>query len=626
VRIGVDSGGTFTDFAWDGGVLKLPSTPHDPAEAIVVGIKLILATLPDIDPASVEIVHGTTVATNALLTRSGGRVALLTTAGFEDVIEIGRQDRPELYDLHPTLPPPLVPRQLRIGVHERVAVDGEVLTELTADEIDRLLSVVERLSPDAIAVCLLHSYAFPQHEERIGAAFGESDIPIFLSSELDPQPREFERTSTTVIHGYLAAKVQVYLRELERRLRSSVQILTSNGGMATVARASDRPADLVLSGPAGGVIGAAHVARLAGVRNFIGFDMGGTSTDVCLGRNGAVAEDSGRNVDGLPLRVPRLAVHTVGAGGGSIARAGLGGTLLVGPESAGADPGPAAYGRGDMPTVTDADIVLGRITETHFGGVELDPQRSRDAIGRLGEQRGLSLIDCAVGIVSIADQRMAHAAAEVSQARGYDPRRCTLIPFGGAGPLHACGVAEHLGIREILIPPSAGVLSAIGASVTLSRRDLTHSVMWLLEAQTATHIADLAASLRSLLAKELPRPQRFLTTLHCRYAGQSFELPVAFAADSAKLAQRFHLEHRRSYGYSREGEPIEVVSVRVTGVGGEAEPLPQLPETWSGLPSPVGTGPASWPEATCSVHIAAGWEWRLSRGSGPACLIIRKYT
>lgn len=626
MRIGVDSGGTFTDFAWDGGVLKLPSTPHDPAEAIVKGVKLILAALPDIDPASVEIVHGTTVATNALLTRSGGRVVLLTTSGFEDVIEIGRQDRPELYDLHPAMPPPLVPRDLRIGVQERIAVDGEVVTQLTSDELDRLASLVEQLKPDAVAVCLLHSYAYPQHEQRIGEALHPRGIPLFLSSELDPQPREYERTSTTVIHAYLATKMQAYLCELEQRLPGKVQILTSNGGMATVAQISARPADLVLSGPAGGVVGAARIAHLAGVRNFIGLDMGGTSTDVSLGWNGTVAEDSGRNVDGLPLRVPRLDVHTVGAGGGSIARVGLGRTLLVGPESAGADPGPAAYGKGELPTVTDADIVLGRITETHFGGVQLNPQRAHDAVAQLGRQLGLSATECAEGIVRIADQRMAHAAAEVSQARGYDPRRCTLIPFGGAGPLHACGIAEHLGIRQILIPPAAGVLSALGASVTTARRDVTHSIMQLLDDPAVTQIAEVASALRSRLGQELPRPQRFLTTLHCRYAGQSFELAVAFAPEAAKLARRFHREHQRSYGYSREGEPIEVVSVKVTGVGGKASPLPGLTGDWNGLPAAAGSGPASWPEAICSIHVAAGWEWQLDCHGALCCLVVRKYT
>jgi N-methylhydantoinase A len=612
MRIGVDSGGTFTDFAWDGGVLKLPSTPHDPAEAIVGGIKQILAAQPLVDPLTIEIMHGSTVATNALLTRSGARVALLTTAGFEDVIEIGRQDRPELYDLHPQLPPPLVPRDLRVGVRERIAVNGQVLEPLTEEEVETTIEAIRRLQPVAVAICLLHSYAHPQHEQQLGNALRNSlELPVFLSSELDPEPREYERTSTTVIHAYLAAKVQRYLRELEVRLTTAPCVLTSNGGLATIAQAAARPADLVLSGPAGGVIGAARIAALAGVRSFIGLDMGGTSTDVCLGWNGAVAEDSGRDVTGLQLRVSRLAVHTVGAGGGSIARVGLGGTLLVGPESAGADPGPAAYGQGELPTVTDADIVLGRITEDEFGGIKLSLNQAHQSIERLGKQLGLSAIECAKGIIAIADQRMAHAAAEISQARGYDPRRCTLIPFGGAGPLHACGVAAQLGITRILIPPAAGVLSAIGAAVTAPRKDATASLLRVLDKAALEVILELQRQLTRELRRQLAPPLRFTVTLHCRYAGQSFELPVAFkrSHSAEQVATRFYREHRRVNGYWRVGEPIEVVTLQVTANGADIRQMPNPGQQWRGLPARSAVGPVAWSESTCSVYVAAGWRW-----------------
>jgi N-methylhydantoinase A len=613
MRIGVDSGGTFTDFAWNGGVLKLPSTPDDPAQAILVGVKQILAAHSDVDPREVKIVHGTTVATNALLTRSGGRVALVTTAGFEDVLEIGRQDRPELYDLHPTLPPPLVPRELRLGVAERIGVDGEVLEPLLPETIARLTARVRKLKLDAVAVCLLHSYAHPVHEQQLAVALYEAlpKLPVFLSADVDPQPREYERTSTTVIHAYLATKVRRYLDELATQLPGSLTILTSNGGTVSAEQAIQRPADLVLSGPAGGVVGSAQFASLCGVKHFIGLDMGGTSTDVCLGWHGKVAEDSGRNVVGVPLRVPRLAVHTVGAGGGSIARVGLGGTLLVGPESAGAVPGPAAYGKGELPTVTDADIVLGRIASESFGGVKLSAAKARRAVGRLAKQLGLSTQECAEGIVRIADQRMAHAAAEVTQARGYDPRQCVLIPFGGAGPLHACGIAAHLGITRILIPPAAGVLSAIGAAGTVARRDQTVSIMRLLDENSVRHCHQLAAQVAGQLNIEFSKPHLIRRVLNCRYSGQSFELGVALnAGDKAyRLAGRFAVEHRRTYGFDRAGGHLEIVSMLVTVLGDSKQHIQPPVGQWLSLPKSA-RGPLSWAEATCSVHVAAGWKWQ----------------
>ncbi|MDQ3023563.1 MAG: hydantoinase/oxoprolinase family protein [bacterium] len=625
MRIGIDSGGTFTDFAWEGGVLKLPSTPQDPAQAILSGVKQILAANPQIDPRNIEIVHGTTVATNALLTRSGGRVLLLTTAGFEDVIEIGRQDRPELYDLHPTLPPPLVPRNLRIGVNERIAVDGEVQIELHETEIARVVRKVRRLKPNAIAICLLHAYAFPQHERQLAATFSKQlpDTPVFLSSELDPQPREYERTSTTVIHAFLATTVQEYLRELEQRLPGTLSIITSNGGTATAAQASLRPGDLVLSGPAGGVVGAARIAALAGIKNFIGLDMGGTSTDVCLGWGGVVSEDSGHSIEGLPLRVPRLAVHTVGAGGGSIARAGLGGALLVGPESAGADPGSAAFGKGELPTVTDADIVLGRIVTTAFGGIQLNVPKARAAISRLAKELGLTTQVCAEGIVQIADQRMAHAAAEVTQARGYDPQQCVLIPFGGAGPLHACGIAEHLGIRTILIPPTAGVVSAIGASIMQPRRVSIASVMRPLDQWSTADRDRTLSELRRQLSAKMPRPVRLASILYCRYVGQSFELAVPFKPgySTAQISTRFHREHSRVNGYARTAEPIECVTMLAAAAGGKLVELLHCGE-WRNASKKKGKGPLAWSEDTCTVFIAAGWRWALRDYAGVQCLLL----
>lgn len=646
---------------------------------------------------TIDVIHGTTVATNALLTRSGARVVLLTTAGMEDVLEIGRQDRPALYDLHPALPPPLVPRELRLGVQERVGVSEtqpgapEVLIELSAAEAQRAARKVKALKPEAVAVCLLHSYMYPQHEQLLAAALRAvlpADVPVFLSSELDPQPREYERTSTTVIHAYLSREVDAYLRRLEAGLaelgaRSGIacrlSVLSSSGGTLTAAQAIARPAELVLSGPAGGVRGAAAVMTRAwlnvegisasGILNagsvsetlqtwpisssanasragtpaplggghgrpphqtssFLGLDMGGTSTDVCLGWEGRVALDSGRLIEGMPLRTARLAVHTIGAGGGSLARVGSGGALLVGPQSAGADPGPAAYGRGEGVTVTDAALLTGRLPDGLLLGtgsiIRLDASRAAKYLSALARELKLNAAACADGILRIAEQHMAQAVRQVSQARGYDPRACVLLPFGGAGGLCACGVAEQLGITRILVPADAGCLSALGALLTSPEQTRIINVLRVVDSWPAKELRELLAGPKAELQEEFrtfsSRRVQWSCRALCRYSGQGHELSIPCSPEyenRVRVAEYFHSEHQRQYGYSRKDAPVEVVSLVLSGRAEEPAP----PGAWdfearwinaaNGKPLAVGRavrGPLLVTEPSCTVFVAAGWK------------------
>lgn len=640
MRIGVDTGGTFTDFVWtEGGQrrsLKLHSTADDPARAVLDGISRIAA----VAGGAIEIVYGTTVATNALLTRCGARVLLFTTAGMEDVLEIGRQDRPELYSLRPVIPPPLVPKQLRAGIAERLGPDGGAIMKLSSAEIERVVAKAKSEKPDAVAICLLYSYINSEHELALANALAKTlKVPVFTSCELDPYPREYERTSTTVIHAYLSRAVESAIASLtDSRARKPLNaelrlsLLTSSGGTAHAAQAIARPADLVLSGPAGGAVGAAAVAARAGARDFIGLDMGGTSTDVCLGLDGRVLEDAGGEIAGFPLRVPRLGVHTIGAGGGSIARAGAGGALVVGPESAGADPGPAAYGKGDFVTVTDANLALGRLPDDILlgGHTALDAARSRKYIARLAKSLSLSPEDCARGIIRIADEKMAQAVRKISQVRGYDPRGFTLVPFGGAGALHACGVAELLGMTRILVPTDAGCLSALGACATRPRRDAVETVMLMSDDRNAAvKIGRRFNSLAKTLSHnfdDFDAVPVFRDEAMCRYPGQSYELAVVPArgkGDWCKaISDAFHAEHERNYGYARPEMPVEIVALKVT-----AEiALPDDPGLWSrdaagairvALPGGKAAdasilkkglrGPASIVDDTATCFVAHGW-------------------
>ncbi len=568
--IGVDTGGTFTDLiACIGGELrthKVLSTPRNPAAAVLRGLRELV---PELTPQLVT--YGSTVATNALLQRRGARVTLLTTAGFEDVIEIGRQNRPALYDPEPRPPAPLVPRGRRIGVAERVAYDGRVLTPLSRSALRAPLRAIRRQRPDAVAVCLLHAYANPRHERMIRAALsGFPNVFCSLSHELLAEYREYERLSTTVINAYVGPVMSRHLRALEQGLGATrLRVMQSNGGAISAQQAGREAVRTVLSGPAAGVIGACAVARALRLRRVITFDMGGTSTDVSL-IDGAPRFSAEWTIGGLPLKVPAIDIHTVGAGGGSIAYVDAGGALKVGPQSAGADPGPACYGTGRMPTVTDANVVLGRLVPEAFlgGRMQLQPERARSAIGELARQLELTWEATAEGIVRVVNASMERAIRRISVERGHDPREYVLVAFGGAAGQHACELAAALGIRRVVVPRHPGLLSAWGAASADVQRDYVRTVRLAnpSAAQLRRLFAPLERTARSALRAEgiAAVGCRLERTVDVRYRGQSFEINLPF---DTHFGAAFHAAHRRLYGYADGERPVEVVNLRVRGVG-----------------------------------------------------------
>jgi N-methylhydantoinase A len=582
VRVGVDTGGTFTDFVFASDsrmrVFKLASTPADPSLAITEGLRRV-AREAGTSLSQIEVVHGTTVGTNALLTRNGARVALVTTAGFEDVIEIGRQARPRLYDLDAEKPAPLVPRELRFGVAERVAASGEILESLEEEEIERLIAEIKRARPESVAVSLLFSFVKPEHEKRIARALVAAlKVPLSLSHQILPEYREFERTSTVAVNAYLQPLMGHYLGRLSRRAKN-LRVMQSSGGSVSARVAAVEPVRTILSGPAGGVVGAVEAARAAGFADIVTFDMGGTSTDVALGAGGEVRTTNDSVVAGLPVAVPVLDIHTVGAGGGSIARVDAGGSLRVGPESAGADPGPACYGRGTLPTVTDANLVLGR-----FGGAQLlggdfkvDERRAHDALNDLSRVmtkaggRRVGAIEAALGVVRVVNAGMERALRVVSVERGFDTRAFTLVSFGGAGGLHAVALAQALKIPRVMIPASPGALSAIGALRSDVVRDASRTVM--LDAgepleKLERAFRELEREARASLRREgfNDARQRHERTVAARYKGQSFELEIKFT-DASRVAAAFHRAHLARYGYAQERNAVEIVSARVRSSG-----------------------------------------------------------
>jgi len=549
----VDAGGTFTDFVAigpDGAIrsFKLRSNPSDPARVILAGIERAAAG------SDAEAVHGSTVATNALLERKGARTALVTTAGFEDILEIGRQNREELYNL---LPPPrrlLVARRHAFGVSERTLYDGTVEGAVTAPEMERLRRRLQRAGIEAVAVSFLHSYANPANERAVAAALRGLGY-VCTSHEVSPEFREYERTATTVINAYVGPLMERYLGRLERAAGRKISIFQSNGGAMTMAEARRHPVRTVLSGPAGGVVGALYVARRAGYRMILSFDMGGTSTDVSLAEQ-EPRETTESRIAGLPVRIPMLDIHTVGAGGGSIARVDEGGRLLVGPESAGADPGPACYGRGMDATVTDAHVVLGRICSGQFLGGEMaiDEERSGAAVDRIAATLGIDRVRAAAGILRVANAGMERAIRAISVERGYDPRRFALVAFGGCGGLHACELASELGIRTVIVPEHAGVLSALGMLLADRIRDYADGALG------RTDYEKRFRRLERIAERETPGAE-LVRSADIRYAGQSYELTVPW--DGRDPAAVFHRAHARTYGYSRPDHPIEIVTLRV---------------------------------------------------------------
>ncbi len=609
VRAGVDVGGTFTDLVAlvDGRVVavKVPTTPDDQSAGVLDALAVSGLDLPAIG----ELRHGTTVATNALLERRGARTAFVTNVGFRDVIEIGRQDRPSLYDLTRDRPPPLVPRELRLTVPGRMGPAGE-LAPLDEQALEAAARRLAEANVEAVAVGFLFSYLHPEHEVRAGERLRAAlpGVHVALSSEVLPEFREYERFSTAVASAYLAPRLEAYLRRLAESLVASGApeplVMQSSGGVATSEDVARRAAGAVLSGPAGGAVGAAEVARLAGFPDALTLDMGGTSADVALVRDGRVATTTKTDVGGVPIGLPAVDVHSVSAGGGSIAWVDSGGALRVGPESAGADPGPAAYGRGGSePTVTDAHVVLGHLADgVALGGeIRLSRARAEEAVGRLADRLGLAASETASGIVRVADAEMARALRLVSVERGVDPRGLALVAFGGAGPMHACALAEELGIATVIVPQRSGVLSALGLALADRRSDRVAPA----GGDTGVVFAVLEAGLEG---NELER------SADLRYRGQGFELTVE-ADDAGRLAERFGEAHERRYGY-RLDEPVELVALRVTARARDARP------DWRDDPDGIDVeGPAvlDLGEATCVV--AAGW---CGRSAERGTLVLRR--
>ena len=582
VRIGADSGGTFTDVVGtDGRVLKVPSTPADPGDAVRDGAAALAPDGPEL------LAHGTTVATNALLERRGARVALYCTAGFADVIEIARQDRPALYDPWAQRPEPLVARADRLEVDERVAADGAVLDPMDIGALPPVPDGVE-----AVAVCLLHSDRHPGHEAALAAALEAAGFDVSASHRVAPEFREYERTVTTVINAYLRPVCGSYLAGLASAA-VDVVVMTSAGGSVDLATAAELPVLLLLSGPAGGARAAAAVASACGFPDALSFDMGGTSTDVCLILDGAPRAAPQQRVAGLPVRAPALDIHTIGAGGGSIARLDSGGALVVGPESAGARPGPACYGHGGTrPTVTDADLVAGRIPAgAAFGDLGvLDIAAARAALDAAG-------ID-AEGVIAVVNAGMERALRAVSVEQGVDPAGLALVAFGGAGPLHACELAESLGIATVIVPAAAGVLSAVGLLTAPGRRELVRSWPGGVDHDGLDAALDeLAARARELVAHPEPRVS---TAVDCRYRGQSHELRVPSVAE-------FPEEHRRRNGEARPDEQIEVVALRAVVETPAPATVDEVLAAWDGRWTDPVVGPQVVVREDCTIWVPDGW-------------------
>jgi len=575
MRIGVDAGGTFTDFVilHDNGRLetfKLPSNSRAPAQVILAGLERAAAG----SHGGVDVVHGSTVATNALLERKGARTAFVTTGGFEDLLEIGRQNRTELYNLTPAPRKILIDRKLCFGVEERIQFDGAVLRAPSAASLKRLAANLAKARVRSVAICLLHSYQNPAHERMVAKALARPGVYLCTSHEVSPEFREFERAATIAVNAYIGPLMEAYLSELAALRRFHIAIMQSNGGFLSARDASRHAVRTVLSGPAGGVIGALETARSSGFRRLLGFDMGGTSTDVSL-VDGSPRETTESVIDGLPVRIPMLDIHTVGAGGGSIARVDAGGLLRVGPESAGADPGPACYGKGMEATVTDAHVTLGRIDALLGGAVQIDDGRAAAAVERVANGLKLSRDAAAAGILRIANANMERAIRTISVERGYDPREFALVAFGGCGGLHACEISAELGIGAVIVPRYAGALSALGMLMADAVRDYSLGVLGQEDPGSAF------AALERKALRESPGAA-IERTADLRYRGQSYEINVPCPKSIAASATRFHREHERLYGYSNPDREIEVVTIRVRARTHLPKPRLTAPRTTAG--------------------------------------------
>ena len=612
MRIGIDVGGTFTDFVVfypeksQIHTFKILSTPMDPAQAVLSGLAQLGITANDFHP-NVKILHGSTVATNALLERKGAVTALVTTKGFADVIQIGRQNRSSLYELNQPPPEQLIPSEVRFEVTERVSSNGEIIKPFDPTEFEALLSEIEKMDIESIAVCLLFSFLHPEHEAQIASTLRRKGYFVSVSSEILPEYREFERMSTTAINAYVSPVVDRYLTTIHKNLQSkgqeiSFHVMQSNGGVISLQEARKFGVRCILSGPAGGVVGSQFIGSSAfentNSPKLITFDMGGTSTDVAL-IDGSAIVTTESSISGLPIGIPVLDIHTIGSGGGSIAQFDLGGALRVGPESAGADPGPACYGKLDpakdpgkiFPTVTDANLVLGRIKADYFLGGEMPlmPDRAVFALRKLGAEMGLSIAETALGIIAVANTHMERALRVISIEKGYDPRNFTLLSFGGAGGLHAIDLARKLAIPKVLVPPYASTLSALGMLVADLVKDYSKTVM--LSGNTSfadieQHLEPLKSQAVTELVAEniLPEMMTLEPFLDMRYRGQSYELRIPFDPKT-DLINGFQQVHKTAYGYFRDEitpDQIEIVNIRIRAIGHVPHPtLPVFPNKGS---------------------------------------------
>ncbi len=641
--LGVDVGGTFTDavLAVDGRVVsaKAPTTPRDQSEGVMAAIGAVLSRAARPADEVEAFSHGMTVVTNALLEGRAARTALIATDGFTDLVALGRQNRPDLYRLCAARPAPLVPDELRFGASERMTPAGalEPLTPAAARVLARRVAAAE---PEAIAVVLLHSYRHPQHELAISRALAAAlpDVHVSLSHEVVGTFREYERAATTEIDAALSPLLGHYLRGLLGRAEQAglpaPAIMQSNGGLIDASAAARHAAWTVLSGPAAGAAGAAFAARAAGVPDAVCFDMGGTSCDVCVVDGGAVQEHAEGEIAGRPLALPMLAVHTVGAGGGSIAWRDPGGALRVGPRSAGADPGPACYGRGGTePTVTDANLLLGYLAADAplAGGVRLRAAAAARAIGALASELGLTLLACAQGIVRVANSEMVRALRVVTVQRGIDPRRYALLAFGGAGPLHATQIADELGIDTILCPRASGVLAALGLVVSPRRRDAQRSVLLTGAGLRREQIAGAVAELGERARAALGEPAAELRAVYeLRYEGQAFELPIhaGLAPDPRDLRGAFEARHEERYGYSDPEQALQLVTLRVSATAARPElELGAAPPPRSGAHTPsAARRPAMFAGAELDFHVIRGAPPSGTRIEGPAIVELPEAT
>lgn len=632
---GVDIGGTFTDLVLsiDGTlrIHKLLSTPGNPAEAMLNGLAAVGAL------AGARVAHGSTVATNAILERKGARTALITTRGFRDILAIGRQNRPVLYALQPQLPPPLIPTKWCYEVPERLDHTGAELEPLDREVLDAVLDQMALERIESVAVCFLYSYVNPAHEWAVRDRLLERGVlqawQISLSSDVLPQFREYERASTVALDAYVRPVMSRYLSRLEEALpkQSRLLVMKSDGGVVSSGTAREQAVQTALSGPAAGVIGAFHVAQLAGFDHIITLDMGGTSTDVAL-CPGLPARRSDAEIDGLPLQIRVIDIETIGAGGGSIARLDAGGALRVGPESAGADPGPIVYGRGGQQiTVSDANALLGRLDPEHFlgGQMALDLDSASKAMRKLAKKMNRSVEEAAQGVIDVANVNIDRAVRRVSIARGYDPRDFTLMAFGGAGPLHACAIADRLEMPRVLIPRYPGVLCAFGLLVADVLRDYSQTVLQTVTAGALTGVRDLFKTMMGQARSDLRHEgiaaagMTFVPSLDMRYVGQSFELNVPFGED---IIGAFHAAHESRYGHAMHDRTVEVVNVRLQAIGAVEKPILepeparahqaapmqekhgiQMYDREALLPGARLAGPALVFQLDSTTYIAPGW-------------------